>query len=200
MLAGCVARGSGSAPSRMWRELDRRGIAFILPRERVDTDSIGPSLKRAFGGTFIANEKVSVEDSERALEAGDADAIAFGMKFLVNPDLPRRLRLGAAERARDGDALRRPRAGLHRLSDARPGRLTLRLCVLGQSAVVTGRPAGRAVDSARACTGTACAALDHHRYWVAEHHDPPGIAGSAPRILDSAIAATIAHPRPPPRG
>ncbi len=77
------------------RELGRRGIAFIMARERVDADSIGPALKRTFGGVFIANEKFSVEASERALEAGDADAIAFGLKFLANPDLPRRLRLGA---------------------------------------------------------------------------------------------------------
>ncbi len=33
---------------------------------------------------------------EEALRTGHADAIAYGRAFLANPDLPRRLRLGAA--------------------------------------------------------------------------------------------------------
>ena len=77
------------------RELGRRKLAFLFARERVAPDSIGPELKRAFGGAFIANEKFTIEQSEQALAAGEADAIAFGMRFLANPDLPRRLRDGA---------------------------------------------------------------------------------------------------------
>ena len=85
----------GETFSYVARELGHRKLAFILARERVGEDSIGPRLKREFGGVFIANEKFSVEQSEQALASGDADAIAFGVKFLANPDLPHRLRTGA---------------------------------------------------------------------------------------------------------
>ena len=38
-------------------------------------------------------------------------------------------------------------------------------------------------------------ALGYHRYWVAEHHNSDSIAGSAPEILISAIAATTTRIR-----
>lgn len=77
------------------RELGKRGIAFIFAREAVGEDSLGPLLKREFGGPFIANEKMSVETAEQLLSTGKADAIAFGLWFIANPDLPQRLKLGA---------------------------------------------------------------------------------------------------------
>jgi 2,4-dienoyl-CoA reductase-like NADH-dependent reductase (Old Yellow Enzyme family) len=71
-------------------ELGKRRIAFICVRERVGEDRIGPSLKKAFGGVFIANEGFTHESAEQALAAGDADAVAFGKLFIANPDLPER--------------------------------------------------------------------------------------------------------------
>jgi len=50
-------------------------------------------LKAAFGGRFIANEKFTLETGNQVLGAGEADAVAFGVPFLANPDLPERLRL-----------------------------------------------------------------------------------------------------------
>lgn len=38
-------------------------------------------------------------------------------------------------------------------------------------------------------------ALGYHRFWVAEHHSVPGVAGSAPTILAAAIAAATSHIR-----
>jgi N-ethylmaleimide reductase len=78
------------------RELGKRGIAFIFAREAVGEDSLGPLLKKEFGGPFIANEKMSVETAEQLLSEGKADAIAFGLWFIANPDLPQRLQQGAA--------------------------------------------------------------------------------------------------------
>ncbi|WP_028534487.1 alkene reductase [Paludibacterium yongneupense] len=78
------------------RELGRRGIAFICAREAQGADSLGPMLKREFGGVFIANEKFSAESAASVVEAGTADAVAFGVPFIANPDLPRRFRTGAA--------------------------------------------------------------------------------------------------------
>jgi NADPH2 dehydrogenase len=77
------------------RELGRRKLAFLCARESVGPDSIGPQLKRAFGGAYIANEKFTLESAEAILAAGNADAVAFGKPFLANPDLPRRLALKA---------------------------------------------------------------------------------------------------------
>jgi 2,4-dienoyl-CoA reductase-like NADH-dependent reductase (Old Yellow Enzyme family) len=74
------------------RELGARKIAFICAREHVASDSLGPQLKTAFGGTYIANEGFTGESAQAALDAGWADAVAFGKAFLANPDLPARLR------------------------------------------------------------------------------------------------------------
>ncbi len=38
-------------------------------------------------------------------------------------------------------------------------------------------------------------ALGYHRYWVAEHHGTPGLAGAAPEILVAAIAAATSRIR-----
>lgn len=83
------------------RELGQRKIAFICARERQDTDSIGPQLKKIFGGLYVANEKFTLESGNAILAAGDADAVAFGVPFLANPDLPKRFATGAALNAPD---------------------------------------------------------------------------------------------------
>jgi 2,4-dienoyl-CoA reductase-like NADH-dependent reductase (Old Yellow Enzyme family) len=77
------------------RELGQRGIAFICAREHVGPTSLGPQLKAAFGGAYIANEGFTGQSAQDALDAGWADAVAFGKAFIANPDLPERLRSGA---------------------------------------------------------------------------------------------------------
>jgi 2,4-dienoyl-CoA reductase-like NADH-dependent reductase (Old Yellow Enzyme family) len=72
------------------RELGKRGLAFLCAREKQAEDSIGPAIKEAFGGVFIANEGFTRESAERVLAEGRADAIAFGKLFIANPDLPER--------------------------------------------------------------------------------------------------------------
>ncbi|MCF7784705.1 MAG: alkene reductase [Prosthecobacter sp.] len=83
------------------RELGSRKIAFICAREHQAPDSIGPALKQAFGGLYVANEKFTLESGNAILSAGDADAVAFGVPFLANPDLPKRFASGAALNAPD---------------------------------------------------------------------------------------------------
>lgn len=78
------------------RELGTRGIAFICAREALGENRLGPQLKQAFGGVYIANEKMTRETAEQVLATGDADAVAFGQLFIANPDLPRRFKLNAA--------------------------------------------------------------------------------------------------------
>jgi 2,4-dienoyl-CoA reductase-like NADH-dependent reductase (Old Yellow Enzyme family) len=77
------------------RELGKRQIAFICARESLGPGRIGPKLKAAFGRSYIANEKFTQTTASEVLAVGEADAVAFGVPFLANPDLPRRFREGA---------------------------------------------------------------------------------------------------------
>ena len=76
-------------------ELGRRKIAFLCARESLDAPRIGPELKRAFGGTFIANQGFTAATAQQVLDAGEADAMAWGKLFIANPDLPDRLLRGS---------------------------------------------------------------------------------------------------------
>ena len=81
------------------RELGKRRLAFICARESLGEKRIGPQLKTVFaengGGSYIANEKFSFDSATQVLAAGEADAVAFGVPFIANPDLPARFRQGA---------------------------------------------------------------------------------------------------------
>ncbi|SDI35608.1 2,4-dienoyl-CoA reductase [Pseudomonas delhiensis] len=73
------------------RELGKRGVAFICTREKEGPDSIGPKLKEIFGGPYIANERFTKASANEWLASGKADAVAFGIPFIANPDLVERL-------------------------------------------------------------------------------------------------------------
>jgi len=69
-----------------------------------------------------------------------------------------------------------------------------RLGVLDQSVAIAGRPQAESIretiELARYVEG-----LGYNRFWVAEHHNHDTIAGSAPEIVMSAIAATTTRIR-----
>lgn len=77
------------------RELGKRKLAFLLAREYEGPGWLGPQLKKAFGGVYIANEKFTQASADAAIERGDCDAVAFGKLFLANPDLPARFAINA---------------------------------------------------------------------------------------------------------
>ncbi|PTX99602.1 alkene reductase [Verrucomicrobia bacterium LW23] len=78
------------------RELGKRGIAFICARESVDNPKrLGPQLKAAFGGAYIVNQGLTKASAEHAIAEGEAEAAAFGVLYIANPDLERRFALGA---------------------------------------------------------------------------------------------------------
>lgn len=77
------------------RELGRRQIAFISTREHAADNSLTPMLKQQFGGVVIANEQFSKAQANEWLASGKADAVAFGIPFIANPDLPARLQQDA---------------------------------------------------------------------------------------------------------
>jgi len=77
------------------KELGRRKIAFICARESLAGPRLGPELKKAFGGVFMANDGFTRESGQAVVAAGEADAVAWGTLFIANPDLPRRFERNA---------------------------------------------------------------------------------------------------------
>lgn len=78
------------------RELGKRRIAFLCVREALGPGRIGPELKKAFGGVYIANEKFTFKTATQLLADGEADAVAFGIPYIANPDLPARFAVEAS--------------------------------------------------------------------------------------------------------
>jgi N-ethylmaleimide reductase len=60
-----------------------------------------PPVRAAYRGVLIGNMGYSGEEGAKAVAAGQLDAVAFGVPFLANPDLPERLRAGAPLNAAD---------------------------------------------------------------------------------------------------
>ena len=83
------------------RELGRRELGFLFAREYFGPDRLGPELKKQFGGVYIANEKYTLAQANQVIEAGEADAVAFGQLFIANPDLPVRFKRNAPLNAPD---------------------------------------------------------------------------------------------------
>ena len=65
----------------------------------------------------------------------------------------------------------------------------VRLSVLDQSTIVSGRPPAESIRESIALAQH-CEELGYARYWCAEHHNSDSQAGTAPEILIAAIAAT----------
>lgn len=53
------------------------------------------TLIEKWNGFYIANGGYDKTSAEEVIASGKADAVAFGRPFLANPDLPKRLQLGA---------------------------------------------------------------------------------------------------------
>jgi 2,4-dienoyl-CoA reductase-like NADH-dependent reductase (Old Yellow Enzyme family) len=91
----CDAHSMGDSDPRatfsyVASELGKRKLAFICAREHTGDNRIGPVLKQAFGGAYIANEGFTQQTAEAVVASGEADAVAFGRLFIANPDLPKR--------------------------------------------------------------------------------------------------------------
>ena len=90
--------------------LDELGILYVHLVEaseddirhggsRVPTDR----LRLLFRGTLIVNGGYDRERADAVIRNGVADLVSFGKAFLANPDLPQRLKIGAALNAPDPD-------------------------------------------------------------------------------------------------
>lgn len=83
--------------------LSELNIAYLHLMEAIERDlrhggvaiPVG-TFRKQFRGPIIANGGFTRERAEQCLAAGDADAVAWGVLYLANPDLPRRFARGAA--------------------------------------------------------------------------------------------------------
>lgn len=73
--------------SYLVEQLSNRKLAFIFAREYEGEGRIGDQLRKKFSGKYIANEKFTKESAEKIIERGEADAVAFGLPYISNPDL-----------------------------------------------------------------------------------------------------------------
>jgi N-ethylmaleimide reductase len=91
------------------RELERIGIAFLELREqgpdgtfgRTAQPKVSPLVRAAVKTPLVLNQDFTGPLAQATLDAGGADAIAFGRPFIGNPDLPERIRTGAPWSADD---------------------------------------------------------------------------------------------------
>jgi 2,4-dienoyl-CoA reductase-like NADH-dependent reductase (Old Yellow Enzyme family) len=89
--------------------LDALGIVFLELREpgpdgtfgKSDRPPVAPLIRKVFKGRLVLNSDYDFARGQAALAAGAADAIAYGRKFLANPDLPYRFQQGIALNADD---------------------------------------------------------------------------------------------------
>lgn len=108
-----VFNGMGAYPDvdtqylALTRALSPLGLAYlhVLDHSALGAPPVPAELKRAmrhaFKGVFILAGGYDRDNAERALDAGDADLIAFARPFIANPDLVARLQANAALNALD---------------------------------------------------------------------------------------------------
>lgn len=83
--------------------LDDLGIGFLELREvaqngtfgSTDVPKLSPQIREVFTRPLVLNQDYSKESGQADLDAGVADAIAWGRLFIANPDLPERFRQDA---------------------------------------------------------------------------------------------------------
>ena len=88
-------------------ELSALGLLYVhlLDHSAMGAPPVPAALKQrlrqTFKGPFILAGGFDAATAEAALQAGQADLIAFGRPFLANPDLVQRMKTGAALNAPD---------------------------------------------------------------------------------------------------
>jgi len=83
------------------RKLSKRKLAYLHVLEpALDSGStmavglapVAPALRKAYDGLMILNGSLTHETGQSALISGAADAVAYGVPYISNPDLVERLR------------------------------------------------------------------------------------------------------------
>ena len=82
------------------KELGRMGLGYIHVVEAFGgqerDEATNDAVRGAFPQVYIANGGYTAAMARERIASGKADAVAFGVPFLANPDLPERVRQEAA--------------------------------------------------------------------------------------------------------
>jgi N-ethylmaleimide reductase len=76
-------------------------LAFIHVDETSNQPFDWRAFRRCYRGIYIANRGYDRDRAIQAIDNGDADLVSFGALYIANPDLVRRLRIGAQLNAPD---------------------------------------------------------------------------------------------------
>lgn len=83
-------------------KLNAYGLAYLHTMEPLlghpragEGERVSPLLRKVFKSVLIANGGYTKDLGEKALAQNEADAIAYGVLFLANPDLPERFKSNA---------------------------------------------------------------------------------------------------------
>jgi N-ethylmaleimide reductase len=86
-------------------ELDRRNLAYLHVMRgdffQQQTGDVLTPIRERYHGVLVSNMGYSADEADAGIAAGRIDAVAFGVPFLANPDLPERFAKGAALNAPD---------------------------------------------------------------------------------------------------
>jgi N-ethylmaleimide reductase len=74
--------------------LNGRGLAYVHVGDFTG-EGWHAKLRTVYEGVYFAGARLSKEAGEELVASGGADAVVYGTKFISNPDLPRRFKLGA---------------------------------------------------------------------------------------------------------
>ncbi|MFZ6768043.1 alkene reductase [Undibacterium sp. Di26W] len=77
---------------------------------QAQTGDVLTIARENYKGVLIGNMGYNAEEANQAISSGKLDAIAFGTSFLANPDLPARIKQGAALNAPDASTFYSPGA------------------------------------------------------------------------------------------
>ncbi|MCB2088666.1 MAG: alkene reductase, partial [Sphingomonadaceae bacterium] len=86
------------------RRLEKYGLAFLELRQPGPDGTFGQTdvpkqdalIRQHFTGPLVLNSDYTPEAAAQDIASGRCEAISFGRPFISNPDLPERIRQGAA--------------------------------------------------------------------------------------------------------
>lgn len=79
---------------------ERLAYVHVIDMGLTDLDTLA-MVRSNWPGQIVANNNLKADSARLLLQSGRAEAVSFGRAFIANPDLPKRMQLGAALRKPD---------------------------------------------------------------------------------------------------
>jgi N-ethylmaleimide reductase len=77
------------------KELNAHKLAFLEIKEPAAAPIVTAAVRKVYNGILIANQEYEFDTATDAVKSGKADAVAFGTKYIANPDLVERFQARA---------------------------------------------------------------------------------------------------------